>query len=240
MFHFKQFDINDEACAMKIGTDGVLLGAWADAHVVAEQSPLRCADIGAGSGLIAMMIAQRYPKAEITAVEIDPDACRCAQANIAAVPDFASRISVENSDFADYAAACPAASLHLIVSNPPFFSGGLVAPNASRARARHQSQLSYAALIGFAAKALTPEGSLAFVTPADCRDDITMTAELARLKIRRLCTVTTREGRPPARILWQFSRTDGPIVSETLTLRHTDNTYTNEYRRLTADFYLHF
>ena len=226
MFHFKQFYINDEACAIKIGTDGVLLGAWADAHVVAEQSPLRCADIGAGSGLIAMMIAQRYPQAEITAVEIDPDACRCAQANIAAVPTFASRISVENSDFADYAAACPAASLHLIVS--------------SRARARHQSQLSYAALIGFAAKALTPEGSLSIVTPADCRDDITMTAELARLKIRRLCTVTTREGRPPARILWQFSRTDGPIVSETLTLRHTDNTYTDEYRRLTADFYLHF
>lgn len=237
MFNFKRFSLSDERCAMKIGTDGVLLGAWA-APLSSGEEHFTAIDIGAGSGLITLMLAQRFEKAHITALEIDPDACADAASNIAASP-FAGRATVINDDFTHFASTSTA-RFDLIASNPPFFTNGQLAPDNARATARHQSALNYQSLIEFASRALRPDGVLAMVTPAEFEDRITASAELARLKVRKLCRVVTRDGRSHSRLLWQVSPTDGPQQISDLAIRNSDNTFSDEYRALTRDFYLNF
>ena len=238
MFQFKQFTLRDGRCAMKIGTDGVLLGAWAS-PVRPADGPLRILDVGAGSALVGLMMLQRFQTATVQAVEIDPEACKDASENAQASP-FADRITIVNDDFSHFALQPQDGSFDMIVSNPPFFSTGLRAPHGSRATARHQGALNYESLIRHASRALTKSGVLAMVTPADAENSLTETAEFAGMKVRRLCRVSTRAGRGPNRLLWALSPTDGPCATTQLTIRDNDNNYTDEYRQLTKDFYLHF
>ncbi len=230
IFRFKQFDIDDHGCGMKVGTDGVLLGAWADCTHAA-----RIADLGAGSGLLALMMAQRAPLARITAVEIDPDAARAAGANFAASP-WAERLVAACAD----ASEADLPPMDLIVCNPPYFSSTLRSPDAKRARARHAAALSPVSALRIAARTLTPDGSIAMVTPADLESELTYQAELLRLKPRRICRVSTVAGKQPARLLSQWQRADGPTEATRLDIRMPDNTYTEAYRSLTHDFYLNF
>ena len=124
MFTFKTFSVDDSITAMKVGTDGVLLGAWAaGGH--------RILDIGTGSGLIALMMAQRFSGATITALDIDGDACRQAENNVAASP-FAERIEIICKALQEYAASTKEASFDAIVSNPPYFQKSLKSSNAKR------------------------------------------------------------------------------------------------------------
>lgn len=227
-FRFKQFGLSDRRCGMKIGTDGVLLGAWARLAVPSG----RVADIGAGSGLIALMMAQRYPQADITAVEIDCDACADAADNFAASP-FAERILLRNESFAAHSGR-----YDLVVSNPPFFTTGELSPERARAAARHGGELSPSGLIERAHDMLAPGGRLAMITPADMADDIIYRAALVRIYPRRICAVTTRAGKDAVRILWEMGAEDGPCEQTSLTLRDADNHPTPEYELLTGDFYL--
>ncbi|MDO4319677.1 MAG: methyltransferase [Bacteroidales bacterium] len=227
-FRFKRFALSDRRCGMKIGTDGVMLGAWA----VLPDGKTDIADIGTGSGLIAMMMAQRYAGAHITAVEIDADAAADAADNIAASP-FDNRIDVVNMPFDAFYS-----KVDLIVSNPPFFATGERAPAQSRAIARHIGSLSPEALVDRAPALLNRGGSLAMITPADNADDLIFRATVAKLYPRRICSVTSRKGKQPYRILWQFSTDDGPCIQDELTIRHADNSYTDNYINLTKDFYL--
>ena len=227
-FTFRQFSVNDRRCGMKIGTDGVVLGAWADCR-----NAKTAIDIGCGSGLIALMIAQRSD-ASVTAVELDRGAYLDAVDNVAHSP-WRDRISVIEGDFSAYRPIAPA---DLIVSNPPFFASGELSPSASRAGARHEGSLNYSTLIDYAAEYLSPLGRLAFIYDAGREDDIIYKAEMKHLKLRRICRLRQREDRPYIRTLYEFSPTDGPIETDTLTICGRDGRHSDGFRTLTQDFYL--
>ncbi|MCM1137203.1 MAG: methyltransferase [Duncaniella sp.] len=234
-FQFKEFAVDDTNSAMKVGTDGVLLGAWADVRGV--RSVL---DIGCGSGLIALMMAQRVPDALITGVEIDGCACMDAESN-AKISKWADRIRIVNGDIRDFDESFE--SPLLILSNPPFFTENLHSPDVSRAQARHESEFGIKELIYISSRLMKSAGdSLAFIAPSGRNDEIEFLLALNRLEVIRRFTVFSRDGRNPFRTLWQVGK-DGengvlhPEISY-LCIRNKDNVYTEEYINLTSDFYL--
>lgn len=230
-FDFKKFSVDDSGCGMKICSDSVLLGAWfmpevAGAHIVV--------DAGAGSGLLSLMAAQICPAAAIYAVEIDTDACRAASRNFAASP-WADRLRVVEGDF------CSAAfgiGVDAVISNPPYFTNGETAPDSARACARHQQSLTFGTLLRRSRDILNPSGRLGLVAPAEAENDILFEAELAGLKLRRICHVSTSAGKTPRRILMDFSPADGSVQTSGLCLRNTGGIITEQYRALVEPFYI--
>ena len=229
MFRFKQFDVVDDHCAMKVGTDGVLLGAWCTAG-----NARTVLDVGTGSGLIALMIAQRLPKAMITAVEIDAGSASDARQNFSLSP-WHDRLALVQDDFLHL----PQQRYDLIVSNPPFFSQSLLPSDAGRAQARHGASLPLSSLIGRAATMLEPKGRLALVTPTSCGTQVNEASAFASLNIARLTHVCTIEGKPPARILWELSLQPVRTVRDEIIVRDAAGEYTERYRQLCEVFYLH-
>ncbi|MDE6490619.1 MAG: methyltransferase, partial [Muribaculaceae bacterium] len=185
---------------MKVGTDGVLLGAWFD--MPAGSSVL---DVGTGCGLIALMAAQRGASS-VDAVEIDQAAAGEARRNVASSP-WHEMIGVMNADFITADLRC---RYDRIVSNPPFFVTGEHAPDSSRAAARHEGSLTIAALLTRSRALLAPGGRVAMITPADRYDDVVTQAAFAGLDPVRLCRVSTKEGKPPVRIMWEFAVGSAP------------------------------
>lgn len=228
-FRFKEFGIDDRRCGMKVGTDGVVLGAWVNCYDVNS-----AIDVGAGSGLISLMLAQRGVNI-IDAVEIDPLASQDARANVN-VSDWSDKITVHQYNFANYK---PNQAVDLIISNPPFFADGETAPDIKRAQARHEGDLNYSSLIDFAVRWLAENGKLAFIYPYGREDEIIYKAEMSRLKLRRICHLRQRADRPFVRTLFEFSRIDGPIEKSYLTIRENNGErYTPEFSALCKDFYL--
>ena len=197
-FEFKRFTIRQERCAMKVGTDGTLLGAWAE--IPLGLGIPRILDLGTGTGLIALMMAQRYPEAEITGIDIDPEAVAQAQENVAASP-FASRITIIQSDACDFEAE----PFDAIVVNPPYFVDALACPDDQRTTARHAVSLSYAALMDSAWRLLQDEGTLSVVIPADCRSQMESEARLRGFFLSRRCWVKTTPKKAPKRCLARTS-----------------------------------
>ena len=229
-FGFKQFFIDDSHCAMKVGTDGVLLGAWADVdratHVL---------DVGAGSGLLSLMVAQRSERAMVTALEVDADAAADCAANFKLSP-WPERLSVICSDFAHFT---PDKRYDLIISNPPFFTEDTHSPDQHRGLARHGAALSPRTLVAFAGTHLAEDGTLAMVTAADAEEDVRLEAELAGLTVQRLAHVHTNMRKPAKRLLWQIDRrAKGSTSVETVAIRDDHNSWTQWYTTLTAPFYL--
>ena len=233
-FQFKQFGINDSECAMKIGTDGVLLGAWANI----EQSH-SILDVGSGSGLISIMLAQRSD-ATITGIEIDSFASNQSIENINASP-WRNRISVINTDFIVWASmAHNFSQFDHIVSNPPFFNNGPVAPNESRAIARHCNSLGYEQLIKLSKKLLTDNGKLSIISPFERQDDIIFYSELEQIFISRLTHIYSKKGSKPTRLLWEFSKLKCTPEYTSIAIRDTQNNFSQEYINLTNEYYLSF
>ena len=217
---------------MKISTDGVLLGSW----VRLPEGDCEVLDAGAGSGLISLMLAQRSPKARITALEIDRGAVDDIIYNVEASP-WPGRIEPVCGDFAGYVTE---SGFDLIVSNPPFFESELKSPVAERAGARHVASMGYRTLIGRASELLKPNGSLSMILPADTESDVIFEAELHRMRVSRLCRVQTVEGRAASRIMIQLERHECKPRFETLSIRRVDGSWTREYMDLTGEFYLNF
>ena len=232
MFRFKHFTIHDESTAMKVGTDGVLLGAWAD---VAEDS--RILDVGTGSGIIAIMSAQRNAAAHITALDIDGDAVAQARENVAATA-WCERIACERCDVREY--SCEEQFDH-IISNPPYFLESTHSPNRQRDVARSAEALPFGALVASAERLLKRGGKLSVVLPTESASQFRYEA-FERLWLSRLCTVVTIDGDAPKRVLMEFIRTDRPLMPrcEEMVIQHRDGEYSAKYRSLTKDFYLNF
>ena len=238
VFRFKHFQIDDSECAMKIGTDGVLLGAWAR-----PVPGSRVIDAGCGSGLIALMLAQREPSLRVTAVEIDSEAARAASVNVANSP-WSDRVEVVQGDLLQMSFD---GAIHL-VSNPPFFVETLRSPDASRALARHGDTLNVQSLIDLSGRLAAPDSGtvltrLSFIAPYSLMDDIVFRLSLCRLAPVRLCKVLPRPDRSPLRILVEAvpdRDATAPCEYTTLCLRDTDGQPGRDYRHLTSDFYLHF
>lgn len=198
-FSFKQFTIHQDRCAMKVGTDGTLLGAWADMPTIRNTAAIL--DAGTGTGLIALMMAQRFTGATIRAIDIDPEAVAQAIANAQASP-FAGRISVDHIALQD---------LHdgpfdAIVCNPPYFIDSLRCPDQKRTAARHADTLSYTDLMSAAFRLLTDDGELSVVIPAECLSRMHSAAAIAGLFVKRECGVKTTERKAPKRYLVAYTK----------------------------------
>jgi len=227
-FRFKQFTVYHDLCAMKVGVDGVLLGAWADCRNI------RCAlDVGTGSGLIALMLAQRS-EAFIHAIDIDENACKQAEINFTHSP-FHDRLSIEQADFQNFSSS---GGYDLIVSNPPYFSHSLKPQDKNRSLARHDEHLPLEILIKKSASLLTPQGKTAFILPFDRWEEAYTLAVENQLFICRKTAVSSLQNHPPKRILLEYSLIDRGMIEDKFYIGNTKQTYSNEYRALTKNFYL--
>ena len=231
IFRFKQFAVINDRTAMKVGTDGVLLGAWCPVA-----GARRVLDVGTGCGVIALMIAQRNANAMITGIDIDHDAVDEASVNFANSP-WSNRLKALEADFnaMDGGNAPPC---DLIVSNPPFFTSGILPTGDARRAARHTGALTYRQLIEGASRRLTDTGNLAIITPSDAEGDVIEAAAFASLAIQHMTRVIPVEGAASKRTLWQLSHRGEHCRQDTLTIAHSDGSFTDEYISLTRAFYL--
>lgn len=223
MFRFKQFTIEQDECAMKVGTDGVLLGAWACGGS-------KILDVGTGTGIIALMMAQRYPDAFVLGIDIDEGAVLQSTANVLASPFF-PRISIEQTKVQDMDESF-AGCFDAIVSNPPFFIDSLQAPDHQRNVARHTATLTYADLMRAAGRLLSNEGELSVIIPFDYRRRMDDEAIFQGFFPSRVCAVKTTPTKPVRRYLLAYKKQ--PCQCEQTELVIGDE----QYNLLTADFYL--
>jgi len=212
---------------MKVGTDGVLLGAWTNPGNAA-----RILDVGSGSGLIALIMAQRG-EAEVHGVEYDNEAFKQATENAAASP-WSDRLHFFEADFNHYSNGL----YDLIVSNPPFFRESLKAPGKERNQARHTDTLSYESLVRKSAEMLSPDGRFTVILPAKSSEYFDDLCWQNKLYLSRRCEVISVEGLAPKRTLLEFSRNRSTIVRTVLVLENSDHHRTKEFKALTADLYL--
>lgn len=227
-FQFKKFAVSQDHCAMKVGTDGVLLGAWA-------RGGDRILDIGTGTGVIALMMAQRFPQAMIDAIEIDHDAAAQAAENAARSP-FADRIHITETALQNFN---PDIHYNIIVTNPPFFAHSLRAPETSRSLARQTDSLPFAAIFSFAKDHLAPDGELSAIIPSDYLDEFSQEAFLRGLFLSRLYKVRTVERKPAKRCLVAFSLLrPAAFDRREVNLLEDGNKRSSWYAELTGEFYL--
>lgn len=227
-FSFKRFTVYHDRCAMKVGTDGVLLGAWTDVS-----SAQRILDIGTGTGLISLMLAQRC-EARIRAVDIDRDAVEQAKGNVAASP-WRDRIEVELQDIRRYISD---EGFDVIVSNPPYFIDSLKCPDIQRNIARHTDHLDFENLIEAAARLLHPKGTFSVIIPMDGAEVFKAIARRYRLHLSRQTSVYTKPGAKPKRVLLAFKCFPTECIADELTVELSRHLYSKEYIALTQDFYL--
>lgn len=229
-FTFKQFHINQQHCAMKVGTDGILLGAWAD--VSGCQYIL---DMGSGTGLIALMMAQRSgPNCHIVAVELDTSAAQQANANIQDSP-WKNRISLVQDDVQHFLQNTTH-RFDLIVANPPYFEQGVACKNDGRTLARYVQQ-SHLDWLTWAAERLSENGKISFVLPSKAAK--TLEKQTALFCIKQT-DIITKIGKAPQRMLITFSKQPQTLEKDQLVIYDEKNQYTKEFVALTKDFYLKF
>ena len=231
-FRFKQFEIRQDRCAMKVGTDGVLLGAWASGG-------RRILDIGSGTGLISLMMAQRFPHAEVVGIDMDEAACGQAQENVAKSP-FSRRVSVEHCRLQDFLLSAGEFSwFDSIVSNPPFFVNSLKNPNSQRAMARHADTLPFRDLLSGVKRLLAEDGVFSVIVPKEVVDEMVTEACLVGFYLVRQCAVKTVERKTPKRYLLAFSRHRLGEVEMTTELMTEDSGRRSAwYQEITSEFYL--
>lgn len=233
-FTFKQFHIDHSRCAMKVGTDGTLLGAWAALPPHAK----KILDIGTGSGLIAIMAAQRHPIAKITAIDIDKDCVMQATENAVASP-WAERIEVIESPLQEYS---PEEKFDVIISNPPYFADSMHSPDKQRTTARHTASLSFKELTEGVLRLLADDGLFAVILPTT-ESELLLSASRGRLFTWRRCEVWSTPESGARRIMLELKREPPKDLAQKEKIiieqggRHV---YSEEYKALTADFYLNF
>lgn len=259
VFRFRQFSVINERSALKLGTDAVLLGA---AMTLPASSPgPQCLDIGTGTGVIALMLAQRCPRARILGIDIDLPSCEEVAENFARSPWpdrlTALHLSLEQLDTrleaAGSLAGCP--QFDLIFSNPPYYDTSLLNPDSREAEARHSCSLSYRDILRFAARRLSPHGTLSLILPAQSESELLRFAASCGLSLFRIVRIRTTPKKPFRRIIAEFSLSPAPAqcpfeeqfslpsglcqspVQEELTLQDGKRR-SRQYEELTREFYL--
>lgn len=229
-FHFKKFSVRHDRSGMKVGTDGVLLGAWADV-----QNATHILDIGTGTGIIALMLAQRASESvTIDAVEIDANAYTDARENIAASP-WHDRIQLHHIPIQQFTTTV---KYDLMVSNPPYFQKSYKPPTAQRETARHTEQLTFDEILVTAEKLLHPHGKLNVILPYTEGLQFLGLAEHKGLHCSRKWIFRTRENKPVERFLLELGWEKKPLEQDEVLLYRSGEEWSDGYRALTRDFYL--
>ena len=256
-FRFKQFEIEQDRCAMKVGTDGVLLGAWA-------QGGRRILDIGSGTGLISLMMAQRFPEAEIVGIDMDADACGQARENVTASP-FRDRVEIECCRLQDFGGASEAAEametaeglkaaggaseaaadlkaagvFDAIVSNPPFFVDSLKNPDSKRTMARHTDSLPFRDLFAGVKRLLSDDGIFSAIVPVEVVEQFVAESCILGFYLIRKCGVKTVERKQPKRFMLSFAKHRiSPYEEHVETMMDSHGNRSEWYRKITEEFYL--
>ena len=229
-FTFKQFHINQDSCAMKVGTDGILLGAWADVKHCKN-----ILDMGSGTGLLTLMLAQRTEEnCQIQAVELDPIAAKQAQENINDSV-WKNRIQLIQTDIQHFLQTTEQ-TFDLIVANPPYFEQGIACKNEGRELARYTKQ-SHLNWLEWAAMRLSENGRISFILPYNAGKTLIKSTALFCIK---QTNVITKVGKTPQRMLLTFSKQPQVSIQDQLVIYDEDNQYTEAFIELTKDFYLKF
>ncbi|MGB0863259.1 MAG: tRNA1(Val) (adenine(37)-N6)-methyltransferase [Saprospiraceae bacterium] len=231
-FRFKQFDIYHDECAMKVGTDGVLVGAWADVN--AAKTVL---DIGTGSGLIAIMAAQKNQSAHITGIDIDEAAYQQALKNVQLSP-WSERISIQKIAIQNFAHLSSKYSFDSIISNPPYFNNGTKSTIQKRQIARHTQDLSYEALLQSVDVLLNKEGVFSVILPYKEGLFFQKTASQYNLQLSHVVEVRSKKNKPIERLLMAFKKKPSILKRDQLIIQFEErNNWTPEYVALTKEFY---
>lgn len=230
-FEFRQFTVHQDRCAMKVGTDGTLLGAWASLGLPEG----RILDIGTGTGLIALMMAQRFPQSLVTAIDIDAEAVGQARENVASSP-FAGRIEVVQADVRSYQTDV---LFDAIVSNPPYFSHSFECPDGQRTIARHTTSLTYESLMSSAFRLLSDEGRFSLIIPDDFYHALMADAHLQGFFPSRICAVKTTPAKSPRRYLIELRK--HPVLQTDMKegiIESSPSVRSPWYQSLTSEFYI--
>ena len=230
-FQFKQFRIDQELCAMKVTTDACVFGAWTPIHPHVK----RVLDIGTGTGLLPLMLAQKNSDVHIDGIELVKDATRQAKANIANSP-WRDRIEVMEGDVRNYPFP---EKYDLIISNPPFFNNSLLGGNASRNAARHTHSLSYSDLLDVMEHHLQDDGYASILLPATETKIWNETAESRGWTTFHRLNIQHRPDAQIKRVISLVSkRITMEIIEETLIIQSADNQYSDDFKRLLRPYYL--
>ena len=233
-FTFKQFHIDHSKCAMKVGTDGTLIGAWAST----PYGECTILDIGTGTGLIAIMAAQRAQQAQVIGIDIDSDCIEQALENVAASP-WSDRISIIHKPLQEFTSS---KGLDVIISNPPYFVDSLTSPDEKRTTARHTTTLSFNDLCDGVVRLLAPDGTFALILPPTEAERFLSDAR-GRLFLKRRCDVWSTPDSGIKRVMMELQLqppTELPEVEKLIIEDSGPMGYSAEYRQLTRDFYLKF
>ncbi|WP_017445316.1 tRNA1(Val) (adenine(37)-N6)-methyltransferase [Gayadomonas joobiniege] len=233
-FQCKQFFIRHENSAMKVGTDSLLLGSWSQSHQLKQG---RILDIGAGSGILSLMLAQKTPaEVLIDAVELDHGACCDSRYNFNLSP-FVNRLSVIETNINVYR---PLTQYHWVISNPPYFNAGQDF-DRQRQQARHRSSLNWDSLLANSQRLLTSCGKLEVVIPAAEADAFAQSANEHGFFIKHQLTVFSQPGQDsPIRHLYMLDQYSGDKKNDTLYIYNANRQYSEEYKKLCRHYYLNF
>jgi len=231
-FQFKEFSVNQDRCAMKIGTDGVLLGAWTSI----KHNPFSILDIGAGTGILSLMLAQRSHAETIEAIEIDDAAFEQSAENFEESP-WGDRLFCYHAGFNEFVEEIDD-KYDLIVSNPPFYSENYKTDNPQRDLARFTDALPFEHLLHGTAKLLDDNGKASFIIPFSEEENFVLQAKKTGLYPNRITRVKGTNTKEIKRSLLEFSFTKSNIEYSELTIEISRHQYTKEYVELTKDFYL--
>ena len=228
-FHFKKFSVAQDNVTWKVGTDGILLGAWCD--VIHAESVL---DLGTGTGLLALMIAQRNLHAGVTGIEIDASTAAVASTNFAASP-WKERLKAVCSDAMTWSLGCTQ-KFDLIVSNPPYFTEGLISPDLKRKSARSGDRFGITEVMDIASHLLSAQGKLNVILPFENEDQYIEQGNKYGLFCKRISRVRHKAGAKRKRSLIEFNRTHPEQINEEYLTLYQRNEVTRAYAILIAEF----
>jgi len=233
VFEFKKFQVVQNISVHRVGTDGVLLGAWADVDQIKN-----ILDVGTGTGLIALMLAQRTSEnIFITAIEPDENSFELAAGNFKS-SSFNERVNVLNTSIQNFKTAT---HFDLIVCNPPYFENSLKPPSQQRGKQRHSDSLPFQDLLKASKNILNSTGKLALIIPVAEGHRLIKIASESGFMLFRQCAVFSKESKPQERWLLEFSlATSLSPTQSSLTIMNSNGEWTKEYKSLTKDFYLMF
>lgn len=230
-FKFKKFIIFQDKCAMKVGTDGVLLGCWAN-----NLTKKNILDVGTGTGLIALIVSQRYPYSKVSAIEIDKNSFSQAKENIEN-SKFSKQIEVFNISLQNFANEIDR-KYDLILSNPPYFNKSLKSFDENKNIARHTEYLSYDDLLKSSSKLLSKNGAICIILPSAEEQNILNLAKINGLFLNHKVYVQTTPNKSHKRILFKFSLKKTKEIISTLIIENSRHNYSDEFNELIKDFYL--